>query len=576
MPTTKPVKKDSLFDNPLETLKGIMATTTTTDPSPLNDGSTVITKEETAGDAEPTLRLSSNVSCKEAKPAFRKSISSKSAFKYRKHDKLEKTPMYIRLCSYFSYLLLYIVGSVREAIWGHGHVVDFFRKNKMKGEKPGYVPLYSSYESFYIRNVYRRLSNVFKQPIASVPGGKVTLIERESKDALWTFEMKPEDTRECVNFGSYNYLGYAENSGPCTEKAIEATEDFSLSSTSTRHEMGTTAVMSELEKTVATFLGTEDAITVGMGFATNSLNIPQLVGPGCLVVSDEKNHASLILGLRLAGATVIVFKHNNTDHLEKVLRKAIIQGQPRTRRPFKKAIIMVEGIYSMEGTIVKLPEIVEIKKKYGAYLYLDEAHSVGAMGKSGRGVVDYYGLNPKDIDILMGTFTKSFGSAGGYIAGSKALIDYLRINSQAFAYPCAMSAPVAGQIIAAMNQIMHKPDGMRRIKTLARNSRYMRRKLQQMGMIVYGHDDSPVVPVMLFTPAKVKALVDLLKERGVAAVAVGYPATKITEERSRLCVSASHTKEMLDQCLEALDQVGDELRIKYSLKNKYRDVEIKY
>lgn len=175
----------------------------------------------------------------------------------------------------------------------------------------------------------------------------------------------------------------------------------------------------ELEEITAKFLGVEDAITFGMGFATNALNIPSLMTKDSLVISDEKNHASIILGLRLAGVTVQVFEHNCIKSLEKLLEKAVLNGQPKTGAPWNKIFIVVEGVFSMEGSIVKLPEIIELKKKYKAYIYLDEAHSVGAMGSHGRGVVDYYGVNPKDVDILMGTFTKSFASAGGYIAGSK-------------------------------------------------------------------------------------------------------------------------------------------------------------
>jgi serine palmitoyltransferase len=284
------------------------------------------------------------------------------------------------------------------------------------------------------------------------------------------------------------------------------------------------------------------------------------------VISDEYNHASIILGLRLSGATVAVFKHNNVEHLEKVLRQNIIKGHPRTRRPFKKVFIVVEGVYSMEGSIVKLPEILEIKKKYGAYIYLDEAHSVGAMGPNGRGVVDYYGLNPRDIDIMMGTFTKSFGAAGGYIAGSKALINYLRKHSQAFIYPTSMSPPVARQVIASMKSIMNG-DGLHRVKQLARNSRYFRKKLQQMGFLVYGHDDSPVIPMLLFMPAKIGAFVVECLKYNIATVGVGFPATKMTEERARFCMSAGHTKEMIDYCLEALDKVGDYVHVKYSKRN---------
>ncbi len=160
----------------------------------------------------------------------------------------------------------------------------------------------------------------------------------------------------------------------------------------------------------------------------------------------------------------------------------------------------------MEGSLVRLPEIIAIKKKYKAYLYLDEAHSIGALGASGRGVVDHWGCDHRDVDILMGTFTKSFGAAGGYIAGSKKLIDYIRISSHSNCYASSMSPAVTGQIIMAIKQIMGadgSDEGIRRIKKLAENTKYFRDKLIKMGFIVYGNMASPVVPVMLYMPSKV-------------------------------------------------------------------------
>ncbi|KAG8243446.1 Serine palmitoyltransferase 2 [Homalodisca vitripennis] len=354
---------------------------------------------------------------------------------------------------------------------------------------------------------------------------------------------------KCLNLASYNYLGFAEATGPCAESAKLAVKKYGVALCSPRHELGTNEQHVELEKLTARFLGVEDAIVFGMGFATNSLNIPTLLSPGCFVLSDEKNHASLILGLRLSGATIKVFKHNNMASLEKHLRDAVIYGQPRTRRPWKKILIIVEGIFSMEGSIVHLPELIRLKKKYKAYLYLDEAHSIGALGDRGRGVVDYFGCDPRDIDIMMGTFTKSFGSAGGYIAGSKKLIDFLRVNSHAACYASAMSPPVAQQIITSMRIIMGEDgssDGVRRIAQLARNTRYVRRRLHQMGLIVYGNDNSPVVPVLVYMFSKIGAVVRTLKQKQLAVVGVGFPATPLMEGRIRICLSAAHTKEQLD------------------------------
>lgn len=475
-------------------------------------------------------------------------------------EEFERTPIYVAIAGYFSHMFLVFCGYLREFIFGKGPL-----NGRSFGEqnRSDYAPLLASFESFYTRCVFRRVKDTFFRPMSSVPGAKITLVHRDSDDHFWSLKMDETKKRECVNLASYNYLGFAENNGPCTEAAIESVQRFGLAPSSVNNELGRLKLHQELEASTAKFMGTEDAIVFGMGFATNSLNLPSLVSKGCLVLSDEKNHASLILGLRLSGATVMVFKHNNMDHLEKLLRKSIIQGHPRTRRPWKKILIVVEGVYSMEGSIVPLKQVVALKKKYGAYLYLDEAHSVGAMGPHGRGVVDHFGLNPGEIDILMGTFTKSFGAAGGYIAGSKELIQHLRCHSHATSYATTMAPGVARQILSAISAICSS-DGQERIRTLARNSKYFRRKLQQMGTIVYGHNDSPVVPMMIFFPSKIRAVVNGLYDRNVAVVGVGFPATNMTEERVRFCISASHTKEILDDALKAIEEMADLLRLRYS------------
>ena len=191
------------------------------------------------------------------------------------------------------------------------------------------------------------------------------------------------------------------------------------------------------------------------------MNIPALVGAGSLIISDELNHTSIVLGCRLSGAKIKVYRHNDMIHLEEILRRSIVMGQDRTCRPYKKVLIIVEGIYSMEGSIVNLERIIELKKKYRAYLYLDEAHSIGALGSRGRGVVEHTGINIqmsqcsnvsmfcsgcdiRDVDVMMGTFTKSFGAGGGYISGSHAVISYLRKASHAHTYATSMSPGLFG------------------------------------------------------------------------------------------------------------------------------------
>jgi serine palmitoyltransferase len=285
-------------------------------------------------------------------------------------------------------------------------------------------------------------------------------------------------------------------------------------------------------------------------------------------VSDERNHGSIILGLRLSGATVKVYKHNNVKSLDKVIEKALVNGQPNGA-PWKKILIILEGVFSMEGSIVKLPEIVAIKKKYGAYIYLDEAHSVGATGPNGRGITDYYGVDPNDIDILMGTFTKSFGSSGGYIAGSKNLINFLRISSHAHCYASSMSPAVAQQILTSMKIIMgldSTNEGKKRVDQLLRNTRYFRKRLAQLCVITYGHEDSPIVPVLPFSISKTFVVIQEMTKRNIAAVAVAFPAAPLMKTRIRFCLSAAHTKEQLDFILLAVEEISAKIGLKYSRK----------
>lgn len=484
-------------------------------------------------------------------------------------EEFEEAPTWAAVTTILGYAIATALGWLRDFL----RHIGVEKKKTAKDPNPkDFVPLYQSYECFYTRNLYTRIRDVFNQPICSVAGAKVDVMERLSDDFNWTFRFSGR-TIPSINLGSYNYLGFAENRGPCSEAAIKSIEKYGVTTCSTRHELGNQQYMVELEKLMSEYLNVEDCIAFGMGFATNALNIPTLVGKNDLILSDKLNHVSLILGARLSGATIRTFNHNDMEDLESQLRDAIIHGQPRTNRPWKKILIIVEGIYSMEGSLCKLPEIIELKKKYKAYLYVDEAHSIGAMGSRGRGVVDYWGVNPKDIDIHMGTFTKSFGSAGGYIAGNKSLIDHIRIQSHSTCYSSSMSAPVVYQIMTALKIIMGRDgtnDGQKRIQQLACNVRYFRRQLVDMGFIVYGNDSSPVVPVMIFMPAKIAAVNREMLKRGCAVVTVGFPATSLTESRVRFCISAGHTKEMLDHALQALDEVGHLVSLRYSKRNAHR------
>merc|ERR1712023_203650 len=201
-----------------------------------------------------------------------------------------------------------------------------------------------------------------------------------------------------------------------------------------------------------------------------------------------------------------------------------------THRPWKKIVIVIEGIYSMEGEICRLPEIVELKKKYKAYLYLDEAHTIGAVGKHGRGVCEYWGIDPSEVDVLMGTFTKSFAAVGGYIAASKELTDYLRVTSVASMYDVSLPVPLCNQILNVIRMIDGRDEsgeGTKRIDELARNTAFFRKGLVDLGFDVIGDDDSPVVPVMVYIPNKMPAFARMCMEEGIAIVIVSYPATDL-------------------------------------------------
>ncbi|XP_048733485.2 serine palmitoyltransferase 2-like isoform X2 [Ostrea edulis] len=480
---------------------------------------------------------------------------------FREH--FEETPLGVAIWTYLGYAILVVIGQIRDFLRNIGLEKI---KSCTEPKLPGFVPLFQSWESFYTRNLYRRVRDCWNRPIGSVAGAEMDVMERISHDHGWNFELTGKKQR-VMNLGSYNYLGFSQNEGPCAEAVDGIVQKFGVGTCASRQELGYLDLHRELDTLVAEYLGVEDVITVPMGFATNSMNMPLLVGKGCLILSDELNHASLILGSRLSGATIRTYKHNDMEDLEIKLRYAVTEGMPRTHRPWKKILIVVEGIYSMEGSIVRLPDVIRLKKKYKAYVYLDEAHSIGALGPHGKGVVDYFGLDPKDIDIMMGTFTKSFGAAGGYLGGSKNLINHLRVSSHSAIYSSSMPPCVIQQVISSMKIMLGKDntdEGKKRIKTLAWNTSYFRRRLMEMGFIVYGNEHSPVIPILLFMPGKISCLSRECLKRGLGIVVVGFPATSIIESRARFCLSAAHTQEMLDKALNILDEVGDLLKLKYS------------
>ncbi|KAK6201476.1 palmitoyl transferase [Scheffersomyces amazonensis] len=473
----------------------------------------------------------------------------------------DEPPYIIYIATYISYLILIIIG----------HIRDFFGKIFKPSEyadlieKDGYAPWYDGFESFYVRRLKTRIDDCFARPIHGAPGRYIKCFNRIRHGK--TGYLYDGTSNECLNLSSYNYLGFAQSHGVCTDFALKCVEDYGTSGCSPRSYIGTTDLHKECERVIADFVGKEDAIIVSQGYGTNANLFASIADPKTLVISDELNHASIRFGIRLSGASVKVFKHNDMNDLEKLIRTQIAQGQPKTHRPWKKIIIAVEGLYSMEGNMVNLPKILELKEKYKCYLFVDEAHSIGALGPEGRGVCDYFQVEPSRVDILMGTFTKSFGATGGYIAADKEIIDKFRLNYITQNYSECVPPPVLGQIISSLSVIkgtLNPGEGKERLERIAFNSRYLRLGLKKLGFIVYGADDSPVIPLLLFLPAKMPALSRMLYDMKIAVVIVSYPATPLISARARLCVSSALTKEDLDYVLRKFDELGDLIFLKFS------------
>jgi len=475
------------------------------------------------------------------------------------HPEVPSIPLWTAVTTYFGYGLLIFFGHLRD-VFG-----KIFKSHKYVAPQ-GYAPIVSDFEDFYTRRLYHRIEDCWNRPVASCPGSTIDVIDRDFKYNT----VKPYFTgsiRECVNLGSYNYLGFGDPNSSTKPAVFNALYKFSTSTCSPRTALGTTILHTQLEKSIASYVGQEDAMVFGMGFGTNSTAIPALVGKGGLILSDGMNHSSIAVGCRTSGAVIRVFRHSDVNHLESVIRHAIIDGQPLTHRPWTKILIMVEGIYSMEGETCPLKQVVELKNKYKCYLYVDEAHSIGAIGKTGRGICEHTGVNPKDVDILMGTFTKSFGAVGGYIAGAKDIVDYLRYTCAGSAYSASISPPACQQVISAL-QIMSGQDGTdlgrRKLTSLHDNANMFRQGMIKMGCHVLGNWDSPVVPVMLYNSAKIPAFSRECYKRGLAVVVVGFPASPLLLSRVRFCISAAHTKEQLEDALKKIDEVCEIMGLKYN------------
>jgi 8-amino-7-oxononanoate synthase len=344
--------------------------------------------------------------------------------------------------------------------------------------------------------------------------------------------------RTCRMLSSYDYLGLIGHF-EIEEAVIHAIRKYGTGTGGVRLLTGTTNLHYELEQAVSRFKGTDGCITFSSGYVANLACITALLGPRDRAVLDSRVHRSIRDACRLARVPVQTFAHNDCNALEKIL------ARPSDAR---RTLIVVEGVYSMDGDICPLPEIVALKEKYSAYLMVDEAHSIGVLGPTGRGVNEHFGLSSDSVEIWMGTLSKALASTGGYVAGSRALIAYLQHASAPFMFSAAAAPATVAAAQAAIEVLEREPE---RVQRVAANAGFIRRRLETAGIDI-GSSTTHVIPVIVGSDENAWRLARELFGRGIVALAVASPAVSRGSARLRLCATASQTEEFL---AGALDEV---------------------
>ena len=348
-----------------------------------------------------------------------------------------------------------------------------------------------------------------------------------------------------IMIGSNNYLGLTTHP-KVREAAIEATRRYGTSCTGSRFLNGTLELHLELERRLADFMDTEAALVFSTGYQTNLGTISSLVGRGDFVITDKEDHASIVDGCRLSFGEMRRFRHNDLAHLERVLA-----GLPED----VGKLVIVDGVFSMGGDIAPLPEIVPLCQKYGARLMVDDAHSIGVLG-GGRGTAAHFGLADQ-VDLTMGTFSKSFASLGGFIAGAADVIHYIQHHARSLIFSASMPPANVAATLAALEVMQDEPERIARINQIGER---MRMGLRQMGFNV-GNSETPIVPVIIGDNIRTFMAWKTLYEAGIYTNAIISPAVPPELALLRTSYMATHTHEQLDQALEILDEVGHLLNI---------------
>jgi glycine C-acetyltransferase len=355
------------------------------------------------------------------------------------------------------------------------------------------------------------------------------------------------DGKNVLNFCSNNYLGLA-NHPDLISASKNATGELGIGPAAVRSIAGTTTLHVELEKRIAKFKGVESAITFQSGFTANLAVVPALVGKEDVIFSDKLNHASIIDGCRLSGAKIIAYEHNDVKHLEEQIKNNLSQ--------YRRALIITDGVFSMDGDVAPLPEIYEVAKKYDILLMVDDAHGEGVLGKGGRGIVDHFGLHGK-VDVEVGTFSKAFGVVGGMVAGKSVIIEWLRQRGRPFLFSSAMTIPDTAACLAAIDLL---EDSTQLVDKLWENAKYFKAEMKNLGFNT-GVSETPITPVMLGEAKLAQQFSKELFEAGVFAMAIGFPTVAQGKARIRVMISASHSRDDLDKGLEAFKVVGRKLGV---------------
>lgn len=355
------------------------------------------------------------------------------------------------------------------------------------------------------------------------------------------------DGKSVLNFCSNNYLGLA-NHPRLTAAAKDAMEKYGLGPAAVRTIAGTTDLHVQLEQRLARFKGAEDVITFQSGFNANLGTIAALVGKEDVIFSDRLNHASIIDGCRLSGARIVAYEHNDPAALEAAIRS--------NAGSYRRALLVTDGVFSMDGDIAPLPSLYEVAQKYGLMFMVDDAHGEGVLGRGGRGIVDHFSMHGK-VDIEVGTLSKAFGVIGGLVAGDKVITEWLRQRGRPFLFSSAVTAPAAAACIAAIDILEASTELVDRLWD---NTRFFKAEMKKLGFDT-GASETPITPVMLGEAVLAQQFSKELFENGVFAMAIGFPTVAKGKARIRAMISAAHDRDDLGQGLEAFAKVGKKLGV---------------